>query len=518
MINLKRRKRQASENSEIVLNAFLEGISNRETIIELLECGNVIKSELELETMIKKMENEVKTIVSVMEPSWAIPIIIEIIGKLYYGKFKNHVFSGPIFKRALSYLWNNLYTQHGEQKNIKQLTKLLLYCYTIESLYSYKKMFFVVPEFYLYFEKGHIGVPKEYKEIFNEFGYMLRGKGKRLRVAETNTYLMLTKTVDFLKGLLSVLTGKSPKEIEVFKNTFYEMIPGIENEECKKFWQQVFLRYAFFIGILVQLKEDEDGTEVFMFREFEIEIPEGILTQEVAENIFWKKKWFQKQNKEIYSNLIVDRPILRISETGDFATSAVIIGDSINNFIEKQIFGYAGQVEMNLPREIFKKAFSDPFEEMCIDYFRKQGFIAGHILESGVWKIQNQNIDLKVIEDELFGEVDVFAYYPETNICFLIECKVLHDIQDTRSYKNIVAKLKDDSEEYRAKLRKKSIWIKKVLEKMNMIDVEVVKILLTDLPLPIIDGDDDILLLDFYRLRNMIEYLMEDLSTDGGNL
>lgn len=508
MINLKRRKRQASENAEIVLSAFLEGISNQEQIIELPERKVVIKNESELEAIIEKIETEVKNIASVMEPDWAIPIIIEIIGKLYYGKFKEYSFSGPFFKRALAYLWDNLYKQHGEQKNIKQLTQLLFYCYVIEMLYSYKKMFFIIPEFYFSLENGYVDVPEEYEDIIYEFGYMLRGKGKRLRVAEVNSNLMLTKSVAFLEGLLSVLDGKCPKEIEVFKNTFYEMIPGIEDEECKKFWQELFLRYTFYIGALSQVKEDEDGTEVILFHEFGIEMPEGIITQEIVENMFWKKEWFQKKDKEIYSSLIVQRPILRISETGDFVTSAVVIGDSINDFVENQIFGYTGQVEMKLPKAVFKKAFSDPFEEKCIEYLRENGFIAGHILESGVWTTQNENIDLNIIEDKLFGEVDVFAYYPGTNVCFLIECKVLNDVRDTRSYRNIVAKLKDDSEEYRAKLRKKGAWIEKVLKVRNMNDIEVVKILLTDIPLPVINSDDDILLMDFYRLRGLIEYLL----------
>ena len=120
---------------------------------------------------------------------------------------------------------------------------------------------------------------------------------------------------------------------------------------------------------------------------------------------------------------------------------------------------------------MFKNAFSAPFEDLVIAYFRELGFEAGHVTEEGVWKVQASDIILKVGSDiRLYGEIDALAYNPRLNFAILAECKVLNDVRDYRSYKNIIAKLVDDSEGFQCKLLEKSKWVNKALSnKYNLV-------------------------------------------------
>ena len=223
--------------------------------------------------------------------------------------------------------------------------------------------------------------------------------------------------------------------------------------------------------------------DVVLFEEFAIICPERYFTQDIVENSFWKYAWFKQQLAECYGNLIVARPIMRISPNGCFATSPVLIGDSLNQFVEKQLLGYPTRNPyLNLPGKIFKDAFSEKFEDQCIQLFRNHGFISGHILETGIWKTQNGNNNLSFSGENLYGEVDVFACHPDLPIAFLVECKVLLDVQDSRSYQNIVSKLKDDSEGFKFKLRRKANWIQKALNHCYGFDIEPLMLLITDIP------------------------------------
>ena len=151
---------------------------------------------------------------------------------------------------------------------------------------------------------------------------------------------------------------------------------------------------------------------------------------------------------------------MRISEYGDFVTSPVLIADSINYFIEKHLFSYqTHDTDIKLPSKVikavaFKNAISEPFEQKFIEYFRNLGFTAGHVSEKEVWKTQNGNIDMKSSNSNLYGEIDVLAYPKNLEMLLLIECKVLNEAEDTHSYKNLIVKLKGDSEAFSNKLIK----------------------------------------------------------------
>jgi hypothetical protein len=243
------------------------------------------------------------------------------------------------------------------------------------------------------------------------------------------------------------------------------------------------------------------ATSVMMFPEFIIELPEEFFTQEIVQDTFWNKEWLSYQDDERYGNLIVERPIMRITPNGDFATCPVLIGDSINYFIESQILNYTSRSpKINLPPVVFKNAISAPFEERVINGLRDIGFRAGHVNDKGIWITQEGEINLNWSKDErLYGEIDTLAYNSKLNFGILVECKVLNDVRDYKSYKNIIAKLVGDSEGFQYKILNKSTWINQALSVYYNVNVSVVCVILTDIPIPVINFLNEDIIFEYYE-------------------
>lgn len=296
MINIERRKRQAHENFDTIITGICDDIKNKRVLIEK---QFEIRSIDELDDTIREIEPKLLLLAQSLQPDWAIPIIIQAIGELYYGKYTQYSFAGNYFKRSLAYLWQNAGILHGDYKNIGRLQELIGFCYVIETLYSSRKMFVAIPNFYLYFQNGHVIIPSEFHQEIQKYGILASGKGKRFRIADINSRLMNELSVPFLTGLISVLNGQAPREIEIFKDTFYEEIPGIEDSECSRFWKEVFCRYSLYLATLAQLDNSEDVSSVIIFKEFAVLIEEIYLTQEIVENSFWKKTGSKTKSRNV---------------------------------------------------------------------------------------------------------------------------------------------------------------------------------------------------------------------------
>lgn len=515
MINLVRRSRQARQNVDELILGVLEMISNN--VLDKRQAE--IRCLQELDLLIADIEPNVLSLAQTLYSDWAIPIVLQAVGELYYGKFTQYNYMGNYFKRTVAYLWKNSFEPLGQYKNIARLKELISQSYVIETLYSLRKMFFAISNFRFSFKGGHVIIPDVYNSTFQAFGIAIGGRGKRLRVAKTNSQLMNEYPLQFFNGLVCILEGAPPKNVEIFNNTFYESIPGIENKDCERFWKEVFFRFGSYLTALTQLEESDSPADVVLFKEFAIAAEEIFLSQDIVENSFWKKSWFDKQISERYGNLIVSKPIVRISPEGDFATSPVLIGDSLNFFVEEQLLGYTNRSPyLNMPEQIFKDAFSEKFEDQCIKLFRNHGYLAGHVLKTGAWCHQKGTVDLSIPETELYGEIDVLAFHPGLKVALLIECKVLLDIRDSRSYQNISSKLRDDSEGFRSKLHKKGTWLKQSFQFHYNLSIDPVLFLVTDIPLPIFavnNENEDVLMADFYQLEYLVENILDAYKIDG---
>lgn len=517
-VNFKRRKRQANENAREVLERLDGDISERKPIID---DEFTVKDIATMQFKVKYYSDKADALGKKIQADWAIPILIETISRMYMEDLKDYVDYGNAYKRALGHIWkSNFPNYNGTKKNIDSLVELLKLCYMIEMINGEGPIFIVQKEFKYKVEKGYVLYDKRFIDTHLLFKMKIAGRGKRLRVAETNNRLLHEQT--FLTSIMKVLEGSNPSDIELFKGTFYEKIPGVNNSECLEFWQTVFARSILYCFSVMSEVSDEESSNVIIFHEFAMELPEGISSQNVVNNLFWQENWLKKQDVSRYGNIVVERPILRISLGGDFATSSFLIGDSINHYIEDSILGYSDRYDRaKLPDEVFKNAISEPFEEEIINEMIGLGFTAGHVSEGGIWKcrwrdeenqIINGNIDLRFDEKtKLYGEVDVLAFFEETNLAFLVECKVLNDYRSLKGYRNLVNKLRDDSEGFRKKIDTKAKWLKKALEVKYECDVQIFKVLLTDIMLPVEDNEeDDILMCDKDTLLDVLGEVLNE--------
>lgn len=505
---LAKRQKQAKKNAGELLQQIHERVDqkNDDPLSRVL-----IDNIQMLDHMIEVKEKVCVNMAQTLYPDWAIPMVLQAIGEVYHGDHRNLSYLGPAMKRSVAFLWQNATVAHGVHKSLKNLVDLICECAIIQAMYGARMMFVAIPGFYIAYRSGQLIVPPEYRHELIKYRMMIGAPGSRFRVAEDNNRLTLEHPDEFRSALERVLSGCPPHEIDIFKGTFYEKIPGVKHHDCALFWKEVYFRFFSLRFAMMSAKEWHD---VILFHEFAVPLPAAFFAQHIVENSFWSNKpkdeehkenerWFSKQEPERYDNLLVDRPIVRISHTGDFATSPALIGDSMNEYIEKQLMGYHSRHPyLKLPDSIFRDAFSEKFEDDCIQLFRDNGYLAGHILESGVWKHQYENENLRLSDEQLYGEVDVFAYNPKTHKAFLVECKVLLDLMDSRLYKNILSKLRDDSEGFRMKLRKKAEWISKAFAHHKGIALELEKVIVTDIPIPIMDEKEtDIPVLDYDSLK-----------------
>lgn len=520
MLNYNRRKKQAFVNSRLIIEMFSSELQAKK---EMFHGIFYIRNENEVMDLLKKLIEKVESKARHIQPDWSIPIILEAIGISYYGNSVKNKKMGIFLKRALVYLWksNNGF---ADKKNIESILEIIRLSYVIENLYACRRFFLVIENFSFKLNGGYCIFKAEDIHTINEFCYLLKGKGRRLRIAKENSNLMCTKSEEFLNALQNILEGENPNSITIFKDTFYEHIPSISNNECKKFWQGLYTRYSLFRFALIneclektEKKEEDFCPSVTLFPEFSLIINPDYCTQEIVKDIFWTKKWIKSKDNELYSNLIVERPILRITQNGDFATCSALIGDSINNFLEKQIFDYPfREPKINLPPFVFKSAISAPFENKVISEFRKKGFLAGHVSDNGAWQVQNKTISLNCTL-KLYGEIDALAYMSDLNLSILVECKVLNDVNDYRSYKNIISKIVDDDEGFQSKLLEKSKWVNKVLTDYYKKDISTVCVLLTDISLPIVNfHNEDIIFTSYDLFFQGIEQILSEFKHPDG--
>jgi hypothetical protein len=156
--------------------------------------------------------------------------------------------------------------------------------------------------------------------------------------------------------------------------------------------------------------------------------------------------------------MIVERPAIRI-DSRTFVTTPFAVADSLNNFVEQSVMGYAGQGGVDLRcDDVFRRAISVPFEAEVVAAFKNFGWEAAPVNMDGVWGVGDEL--LATSDMPCPGEIDVLARSPCGTMYFLGECKVLSDPVTVRTMRNVVSKLgADDSEGFHVKLEKKAKWL-----------------------------------------------------------
>lgn len=493
VIQFGRIERKSVEGSSKIIKMINHFITN-----QVLPPSNKISipnktfsQEQDYKYTIKIIEKSIYKELETIDPTWAIPLLLEIWNQIYYcEKDKDEDVRewekdfGCGVKRAIAYLSKYVYkNKQNHRKNINQLFEVIYVSYIISELYSAYVIFLFDNNFKMEIQDKKIKeLNDDSKKIAYNFLLSMKGRGKRQRVCNDVNKAIVRHLDGCYIELLSLINGvKTPKDISYFQGTIFEKIYGPKRSDTYKyFWENIIFRLSLIIQIAMKRQDINKASEVFIvsLSQFKTQIPDSILNFS-----FWNYNWYNDMPSSLFDNLIMIKPLIKISGKDEFVTSIPLLLDSITAFVEEAIIHYTSgrNTILHLP-DVFKSIISDPFEEKCITLLRKKDFKAGHVNDNSVWLRQDKNIKLNA-SSNFPGEVDVLAYHEDYNMLFLVECKAIRDIHNPEAFRNLIVKIVDDDEGYRGKLEDKSKWLTEALNKA-IPNVEPLKFIICDIPLP----------------------------------
>lgn len=417
----------------------------------------------EIKLILDKLKKETSMLAETISVYHSLPILIETVTQCYYSGPNELKEMGMGIKKAISLIWKNKIDNNvfSESKSLKDIKKLVSYCFQIERLETLLHV-------YMLYEDN-----KNDKEVTDNdiYEFMRKFQKKSLlkfRTVDFSVEVFLENYSEALHSIIKVINGTEPKDISLFSNTIFCEIPS----NNINFWSGLWARLIL-LKVSLQVREHVglDYMGVCIFEEIPINTNfsdknKKIINKEI-ENCFWTKSWYIKNLDKDLSGLIVERPVLRISDEL-FISSFTTIVDSISWYIETTIMNEqypdsSGKkiVDKNGKRiDLFKKFVSGSFENEISEILEKYGFLSGNVNDKGLWKTAKGDIKLYNAHAALPGEIDVLAYHKEQKILLVIECKVLAFIRDYNRLKNMLNKTgASDSEKFHHELRKKISWV-----------------------------------------------------------
>lgn len=447
----------------------------------------IIENIQVLNEMIEKIDRKCTRISLELESYTTIPKLIEIISKYYYSTTYSHLdlpYLGMGVKSALCYSYGNISTGTGSA-NVK-VFQFIEYCMLKESLIGLKNIMIISPGETIELTCYGMLLSDRLRSIAIDLSSVNKSDHKGLRLGKYGADLFLNKNSDFLRSVIDVINKRNNLIPDVFKNTPFEYIPF--NVETRDFWikSYLYLKLLVFIASVRKSVADSDYTGVVILNDCAILLNELTMPliekdlQRLNMTFFWQRPWFKKRIGNWNSNMINERPIVRIDNNskGLYATSVTLICDSFNWFLESSILNYSEKsAGINLPQEIFQNAVSNKFEEDVVSFLKEHGFRAGKVSENATWFVETPTKLININNEKIPGEIDCLAV--KNKSVLLIECKVLTDGVDENKIRNLSNKLNNDDQElFFYKQECKFNWLMNTVEFRN--DYKITKIVLLD--------------------------------------
>lgn len=428
----------------------------------------------------------------------AIPALLEAVDDFYYRdtSWKEEVpICGSAMKTSISMIWPNRQAQTAVDKSAAQLQKLVFAAMAWEQLvasYEHHKVFrFESVEFHA---RGFSHTSKRDKVLLAQWNAMVSPYGETQRTLEHSKSVIFENPRAFSDAVTRVLEGEKSSEIELFAGTVFA-----QAGEKPAFWlglkaRLTVLQYA----LRFKLAGAEVYSGVVLFEEFAAEITgfglQADSVQASVEACFWQADWYRKRRvKEFPSNMLVERPVLRI-DNKTFATTVLTILDSINCFVENSVFDCADYGGAPVHPLAFQMHISQPFEQKVVDLCQEAGWKASVVKQNGYWAAGNCQL-VHPNGTRVPGEIDVLALHPSGLFALVIECKVLAQPFSRSKLTNVIGKLgAADQEGFHTNLEKKVNWLAEV---PALHGAEVAGLLLVDqgsffgegAPNPVVDLD-----------------------------
>jgi hypothetical protein len=303
-----------------------------------------------------------------------------------------------------------------------------------------------------------------------------------------------TKAVFFLQpeaaisAVEAVLKGDRPADQAVFHETVFQELPG---RESLAFWAGVWVRLklAMFAAYLrTRVTAAPQGISVFetLFQPATEGLPLDALTAS-AVPLYWSRRWYYGRVKDRPHRLIVERPVVNVTPNPAlYVTSFAHAIQCLTGFIEASVMEYEDCGGAPLPPGTFQKLISTPFEYRAAAAFRRHGFMAGSVNESGIWQLPEGPVTLDHPAGDVSpGQVDVLAGHLGHNAVFVVECKVLGDPLRPNTLRNIAGKVGDgDTEQFFSKLDHKVAWLRRTETFRRLPETCFIRVLLLDRKTP----------------------------------
>lgn len=460
---------------------------------------------------IAKIKQHAESIALTIDPRIAIPALLESVDSFYYGEtnWKQEVpICGSALKATIAMIWPNHRVQSAIDKSAATLHKLVSAVMAWQQLVGNHEHFSAF-EFnsVKFHSKGFSLSSERDRIIMDQWNAMAAPCGQTQRTIEHSQAVIFKNPKEFSEAVSRVLSGEKSKSIELFTGTVFALAG-----EKMDFWlglkaRLVLLEWA----LLYRLAGSQTYKGVVLFEKFSAEVS-GFGLQETSaqasiEACFWQEHWYRDRTENFTSNMIVERPVLRI-DNKTFATSALTIIDSINCFVENSVFNCIEFGGIPVNSEAFQKHISLPFEQDAIDLFERAGWKVSGVTQNGYWAAGNCQLE-HPNKTRIPGEIDVLALHSSGLLAMIVECKVLTQPYSKNKLKNIIGKLgPTDQESFHSNLERKVNWL---AHAHNLHGAEVVGALLIDqgsflgegAPHPVVDLE---------RLHELLTFLDKEIA------
>lgn len=451
-----------------------------------------------------------------LDPSIAVPILLQSIAECYYGPLKEEAAHfGPTLKTALAHVGRSVYgnVKPGRKTSLEAIEQAIWVAglfLALEGNLMYWETMGTDSDFMVVDAKGIAGQSEHIRWVQEQATAATSLRGKAHRTLSESNATIWGRPRESLAAINAVVLGNKPSDQRVFRGTLFGDVP----KEARSFWWGLWGRFH---AAIVSLSEyGSEGSDIpppiCLFPPHSIDaLPDEERTS--MQRLFWEPNWYASRVEGNESHLIVERPIIHIDrDRGISASSFMLIGDSLNWFIEASVLNYDGGER--LPRFIFQKYVSQPFEEDANALFRRYGCISGRVSGSGSWSTQGGEVMLKTDSGEpLPGEIDALAHHPELGVVFVAECKVLAFPMNQNRLRNVVLKIQEaDSEGFFAKQRKKIAWLAKSDRFRDTPPENFVGILLLDRKLTGMKWEGDCWAIDIELLDSVLQEFLETCS------
>lgn len=423
----------------------------------------------------------------------SLPILMETIDDYYSSEKKEEIpWLGTALKQTVSFVWDNLENPSikGDSFSLNVLINVIVISSVLQQLEMFRFIFITYGDFPITFYGYGFETSEELDELVSIFNASFRIRGAGHRTVNDTAQTILQKPEEAIQLVESILRGETLHKPNIFINTLFSEIPFDQID----FWCGLWARLVLAVNVsFVKLQITDEIKGVGLFGAVGIKIPQTEHKEKMQQalyDLFWNPEWYRRNIKKIPINMIVERPVVRISKEPFelFSTSFLSIVDSITWYVEASILKYEGINRVKLPDVIYNKYVSDPFEQQINKLLNKYGFSTGNVTDKNVWKNNNTKL-IHPSNSKIPGEIDVLAYKPSANLVLVIECKVLAYPHEPERLRNIISKTGvQDSERFHSKLAKKVTWI----EETNHFPsgTQIVGLIVLDRMFPIVNNGE----------------------------